>query len=115
MTEAAFGSEPCCLLRRTATHADGRPRFGVQADKQIAEREERKTVRFRISTQKVGDAVMISVEEAPELHDSLAAACPACPQLIQTGQPGYFIPCSPAKPQRVRRYVRPSQAPVDPG
>jgi hypothetical protein len=58
-----------CTIRRmvTATHQDGQPRQSVEAD-QLVRRAGRVTpVRYSISTQKFGDAVLLIIEDAKVL------------------------------------------------
>jgi len=56
---------PGCALRQklAATHADGQPRFGELSQHDIVHDGRSRTVRFRFSTQKVGDLVMLLLEE----------------------------------------------------
>jgi PAS domain-containing protein len=64
---------PGCELRRNLvnTHVDGQPRYSRYTQHQIAGGDVLKTVQFRFSTQKVGEVVMLSIEE---MKDSQAAS-----------------------------------------
>ncbi len=56
---------PGCALRQklAATHADGQPRFGQISEHDIVRDGRSRTVRFRFSTHKAGDLVMLLLEE----------------------------------------------------
>jgi len=58
-----------CMLRGTilSTHADGQPRYGVYAQNRFLTSFGAKTKRFRFSTTRVGDAVMLAIEEILDL------------------------------------------------
>jgi transcriptional regulator with PAS, ATPase and Fis domain len=66
-----------CVIRRmvTATHQDGRTRASVEADQTVRRAGEFTAVRYRISTRKIGDAVLLTIEDAKELSkEALFAA-----------------------------------------
>jgi hypothetical protein len=58
-----------CTIRRmiSATHRDGRPRCSVEADQLVRRGEEFTPVRYRISTKKIGDAVLLTIEDVKVL------------------------------------------------
>lgn len=58
-----------CAIRRmvTATHQDGRPRQSVEADQMVMRAGSVTPVRYSISTQKVGNAVLLIIEDAKVL------------------------------------------------
>ena len=58
-----------CTIRRmvTATHQDGRPRQSVEADQLVMRAGSVVPVRYSISTQKVGNAVLLIIENAKML------------------------------------------------
>ena len=64
-------AEKCvgCVLRGTilGTHADGKPRYGQYSQNQVMTPLGAKPKRFRFSTTRVGDAVMLSIEEVLDL------------------------------------------------
>ena len=53
-----------CTLRKTITdtYADGQPRYGVYSQHDLMVQGGTRPVRFRFSTVKTGDAVMLSIE-----------------------------------------------------
>ena len=58
-----------CILRRTIneTHADGKPRYGVYSDHEVATADCNKARRFRFSTTKAGNAVLLAIEGIQDL------------------------------------------------
>ena len=66
MPESCGGGEHCagCVLRQTIrdTCADGRPRYGVYSDLEVVVPPGTETKRFRFSTTKMGDAVVLAIE-----------------------------------------------------
>jgi transcriptional regulator with PAS, ATPase and Fis domain len=58
-----------CTIRRMVadTHQDGRPRRSVQADQMVRRNGEFTPVRYRISTKKIGEAVLLTIEDAKAL------------------------------------------------
>ncbi len=60
------GSEQCagCLLRQAIrdTSEDGRPRYGAYSDLEVAASPGTEMKRFRFSTAKMGDAVVLTIE-----------------------------------------------------
>jgi PAS domain-containing protein len=59
-----------CTLRKTITdtYGDGRPRYGAYSQHHIMDRGGTRLVRFRFSTVKTGDAVMLSIEAVENLE-----------------------------------------------
>lgn len=53
-----------CALRKTITdtHADGQPRYGAYSQHDVMGRGGTRSVRFRFSTVKAGEAVMLTIE-----------------------------------------------------
>lgn len=64
--EACGDSEQCagCVLRQTIrdTSADGRPRYGVFSDHEVASKRGTRTKRLHFSTTRMGDAVVVAIE-----------------------------------------------------
>jgi cytochrome c553 len=58
-----------CVLRETilATHGDGQPRYGMYSQNEVTTALGARPKRFRFSTTRIGDAVMLSVEEILDL------------------------------------------------
>jgi transcriptional regulator with PAS, ATPase and Fis domain len=58
-----------CTIRRmvTATHQDGRPRRSIKADQSVRRAGEVTSVRYRISTRKIDDVVLLTIEDAKVL------------------------------------------------
>jgi PAS domain-containing protein len=58
-----------CLLRQTLqeTYADGKPRYGVYSEHEVLTPEGTVPKRLRFSTTRVGDAVILAIEEGGEL------------------------------------------------
>jgi len=58
-----------CVLRQTImdTHADGRPRYGVYSENEILTPQGAKPKRLRFSTTRIGNAVMLAIEEIQDL------------------------------------------------
>lgn len=58
-----------CALRQNIgdTYADGEPRYGVYAEKRLVNGTGFKMVQFKFSTQKVGETVVLLIEELKEL------------------------------------------------
>jgi hypothetical protein len=54
--------------RLCANVADGRPRYGAYSQHHIMDRGDTRLVRFRFSTVKTGDAVMLSIEAVENLE-----------------------------------------------
>jgi hypothetical protein len=57
-----------CVLRRSIsdTNADGQPRYGVYSDPEWAMATGTKADLYRFSTTKMGDAVVLALEEIPD-------------------------------------------------
>jgi hypothetical protein len=58
-----------CVLRRTIneTDADGKPRYGVYSDHEVATADGKRARRFRFSTTKAGNAVLLAIEGIQDL------------------------------------------------
>lgn len=54
-----------CTIRRTvtATHQDGQPRRNVEAEQIVEHAGKRQLVRYRLSTEKVHDSVLLMIED----------------------------------------------------
>jgi transcriptional regulator of aromatic amino acid metabolism len=65
-------SEQCtgCILRRTikATHNDGQPRYGTYSDKEVMTPTGVVRKRLLFSTSRVGEVVMLAIEEVQDLQ-----------------------------------------------
>ena len=82
----AFTPEGCgrtihcsgCTIRRTitATHQDGQPRYGVEAEQLVEHGAERQLVHYRISTEKFRDSVLLIIEDVRMLAADSAPALP---------------------------------------
>ena len=58
-----------CVLRQTLTdtYADGQPRYAMYSKNEILTPQGTKPKRFRFSTTRIGDTVMLAIEEAQDL------------------------------------------------
>lgn len=58
-----------CALRKNIsdTYADGQPRYGLYAQQQLMAGDAPRMAQFRFSTQKVGEMVMLAIEEIKDL------------------------------------------------
>jgi hypothetical protein len=65
-----------CTIRRmvTATHQDGRSRRGVKANQSVRRAGEATSVRYWISTRKIGDVVLLTIEDAKVLSSESFSA-----------------------------------------
>jgi len=64
-----------CTIRLTvtATHQDGQPRRGVEAEQMMEHHGKRQLVRYRISTEKIHDSVLLMIEDIEMLASNPAA------------------------------------------
>ncbi len=58
-----------CAMRRTIqdTHADGKPRYGEYSQHKLATADGARVVRFRFSTTKMGDLIVLAIEGIEDL------------------------------------------------
>jgi len=70
--EGCGRAEHCagCILRQTivGTRVDGRPRYGMYSQHQILTPLGAKPIRFRFSTTRMGEAVMLAIDEFEDLQ-----------------------------------------------
>jgi hypothetical protein len=58
-----------CAFRRTIrdTHSDGKPRYGEYSQHTISAADGTKERRFRFSTSRIGDMVLVAIEGVQDL------------------------------------------------